>query len=95
MHCGASVRELHGALVFRSTTFFHLQTSHITIVPFPDLPHLQYLPMNWREEMPGEEARARVSNVCQCSLSNVTGYVLILGLLVAEALQVKEEGSTS
>ena len=31
--------------------------------------------------MPGEEAR--VSNVCQCSLSNVAGvYVLILGWLV-------------
>ena len=29
--------------------------------------------------MPGEEAR--VSNVCQCSLSNVAGYVLILGLI--------------
>ena len=34
--------------------------------------------------MPGEEAR--VSNVCQCSLSNVAGYVLILGWLVFNIL---------
>ena len=31
----------------------------------------------------------------QCSLSIVAGYVFILGLLVAEVLQVKDEGSTS
>ena len=43
--------------------------------------------------MPGE--KARVSNVCQCLLSNVAVYVLILGLLVAKALQGKDEGSTS
>ena len=82
MHCGASVRELHGALAFHSTTFSHLQTSHITIVSFPGLPHLQYLPM----ELEAGNAWGRgyrVSNVCQCSLSNVAGYVLILGLLVA------------
>ena len=42
---GRSVSELHGALAFYSTTFSHLQTSHITIVSFPGLPHLQYLPM--------------------------------------------------
>ena len=78
MHCGESMRELHGALAFRSTTFSHLQTSHITMASFPP-PIFAY--QNWRREVPGEEAR--VSNVCQCSLSNVAGYVLILGLVVA------------
>ena len=33
MHCGASVWELYGALVFHSTTYSHLHTSHITSFP--------------------------------------------------------------
>ena len=50
-----SMSELHEALVFHSTMFSHLYTSHITvaIASLPDLPHLQIL---WRRKMPGEEA---------------------------------------
>ena len=39
VHCGVSMRELHGALAFHSATFSHLHTSLIAIVSFLGLPH--------------------------------------------------------
>ena len=91
MHCGVSVRELYGALAFHSTTFSHLQAPHITTFSFPGLPTFNICLWNWRQEMPREEAT--LSNVCQCSLTNVARYVLILRIF--EGFQVKNEDSTS
>ena len=48
VHCGASVRKLYDALVFHSTTYYHLHTSHIT--SFPGLPHLQLLSVKLQTE---------------------------------------------
>ena len=43
MQCIVGEREgvVWCIIVFHSTTFSHLHTSHITIVSFPGLPHLQ------------------------------------------------------
>ena len=55
MHCGASVRELYGALAFHSITFSHLQAPHINLIPsFPTFNTCICL-WNWRREVPGEE----------------------------------------
>ena len=40
------MRELYDLfIVFHSTTFSHLHTSHITIISFPGIPHLQLQPV--------------------------------------------------
>ena len=65
VHCGASVRELYDALVFHSTTYYHLHTSHIT--SFPGLPHLQ-LHVVCKTTGRGclRKRLCRISNVCRC-----------------------------
>ena len=62
IHCGASVRELHGALVFQSTTF----TGYSWRWRMRLLLCVMYASgriTTARQKMPGEEAR--VSNVCR------------------------------
>ena len=45
------------ALVFHSTTFYHLDASHITAVSFPGLLPPTVACKLQRQKMPGEEAR--------------------------------------
>ena len=92
MHCGASVMELYGALVFHSTTFSHLQALHITAVSFPGLPPFS---INFAYGTVGEKCLGKRLGyqmyACvhdQCSL--VCAHLAFVG-----GLQVKNEDSTS
>ena len=61
MDCGVSMKELHDALTF------HLHTPHITsLIPRSSPPPTVV------SKTRGAGKEDRVSNVCQCSWSNVT-----------------------
>ena len=79
MHCGASMREFYGPLAFHIYATF---PTCVTIVSFPT--GGKQLGKRLRR-IGGErlgKRRRRISNVCQCSWSNITWVCANLGFIV-------------
>ena len=78
MHCGASVRELYSALAFHIHYPSHLCDN--SLIPRPSPPPTIACKTTGGERL--GKRRRRISNVCQCSWSNITWVFANLGFIV-------------